>query len=162
MVPLNLRPDGRTADYIVTGTWSEKAAARRALRQHPHRGGLERQKPLLYSPDPLDIAGPGLRAFYEQQHDLRNAVENRAGGRSAPLVCDASSDFLHKSIDMDRYGLIYAGAQKNLGPAGLTLVIIRKDLLERATENLPIMLDYNTYAKHQSLYNTPPVLPSTS
>ena len=73
-----------------------------------------------------------------------------------PLVCDASSDVLSRPLDMAKYGLLYAGAQKNLGPAGVTVVIIRRDLLERTPKGLPVMLDYRFQAENKSLYNTPP------
>ena len=73
-----------------------------------------------------------------------------------PLVCDASSDIFSRPIDVRKYGLIYAGAQKNLGPSGVTVVIVRKDLVERATTSLPTMLQYRTHAKEKSMYNTPP------
>ncbi|MHC5011167.1 MAG: 3-phosphoserine/phosphohydroxythreonine transaminase, partial [Planctomycetota bacterium] len=75
---------------------------------------------------------------------------------NAPLVCDASSDILSRPIDLERYGLIYAGAQKNLGPAGVTLVLVRNDLLVRTPATVPTMIDYNTHAAKKSLYNTPP------
>jgi phosphoserine aminotransferase len=75
----------------------------------------------------------------------------------APLVCDASSDFLSRPIPLERYGLLYAGAQKNAAPAGLTIVLLDEDLLERIPDGLPTMLDYRTYAENRSLYNTPPV-----
>jgi phosphoserine aminotransferase len=74
-----------------------------------------------------------------------------------PLVCDASSDFLSRPIDVKRYGLIYAGAQKNVGPAGVTIVIIRQDMLEQVPDDLPTMLNYTVHVEHRSLYNTPPV-----
>jgi phosphoserine aminotransferase len=78
-----------------------------------------------------------------------------AGG--PPLVCDASSDFLSRPVPVDRYGLLYAGAQKNAAPAGLVVALVRDDLLRRIPEGLPTMLDYRTYVEHRSLYNTPPV-----
>src|SRR4029078_11131197 len=73
-----------------------------------------------------------------------------------PLVCDASSDIFSRPIDVEKYGLIYAGAQKNIGPSGVTLIIVRKDLVERAAKDLPTMLQYRTHATASSLYNTPP------
>ncbi len=76
-----------------------------------------------------------------------------------PLFCDASSDIFSRPIDVSKYGLIYAGSQKNLGPAGVTLVIIRKDLVERGSKDLPVMLQYRTHAKEDSCYNTPPTFP---
>src|SRR4029077_19330948 len=74
-----------------------------------------------------------------------------------PLACDASSDLLSRPIPVERYGVLYAGAQKNAGPAGLTIVVLREDLLERIPRGVPTMLDYRTYVEHRSLYNTPPV-----
>src|SRR5205085_1149344 len=78
---------------------------------------------------------------------------------SLPIVCDMSSDIFSKPIEADRFGLIYAGAQKNLGPAGVTLVIVRKDMLGKVNKTLPTMLRYETHAQNESMYNTPPVFP---
>jgi phosphoserine aminotransferase len=160
MVPLNLLTPGTTADYILTGGWSEKAlaeaqkvgAARVAATSAP--GGYRR----VPSDDELALTDAAAYVHMTSNNTLYGTEWHRvpkAGG--APLVCDASSDIFSRSLDVARYGLIYAGAQKNLGPSGVTVVIIREDLLGRSSDKLPSMLNYRTMAAGGSLYNTPPV-----
>lgn len=160
-VPMSfLRGSGRSADYIVTGSWAKRALAE-AQREGNVRVVWEGKsdnynrvpKPGEYQIDP--------NAVYvhftsnETIQGIQFPSEPETG--DVPLVCDASSDFLSRPIDVKRYGLIYAGAQKNVGPAGVTIVVIRQDLLEQVPDNLPTMLNYKVHAEHRSLYNTPPV-----
>ncbi|HEY6328649.1 MAG TPA: 3-phosphoserine/phosphohydroxythreonine transaminase [Blastocatellia bacterium] len=159
-VPMNLLPAGGSADYIVTGTWSKKA-----VKEAAKVGGVN----IAATTEPdrfARIPGAGeikLDPKAAYVHFTSNntifgtewKTEPEAG--AVPLIADASSDIFSRPIDITKYGLIYAGAQKNLGPAGVTLVIIRDDLLSRSPSSLPTMLDYNTYARENSLYNTPPV-----
>ena len=155
MVPLNL---GADADYVLTGTWSKKALAEAKRLGTPRVAGSSAESGFDRIPRELD-----LRADASYVHVTSN---NTIFGTQwwpdvpqteAPLVCDASSDILSRPLDLERYGLIYAGSQKNLGPAGVTVVLIRKELLERSKgKDLPAMLDYGTYAENDSLYNTPP------
>ena len=158
MVPMNLLKQGETADYIISGSWAEKAweeaqkfgAARQAgSTKEQNFGCIPRD--LSLSDNPAYVHFTSNNTIYGTQFRTEPAVGSRV------LVCDASSDLLYKQIDVSKYGLIYAGAQKNLGPAGVTLVIVRKDLLERSPKSLPVMMNYNTYVKSDSLYNTPPV-----
>jgi phosphoserine aminotransferase len=159
MAPMNLLGEG-TAEYVLTGSWSKKAlaeakgvgparvvwdGAETGFTTVPYLGGLELDPSAAYLHVTSNETIQGV-AF-------PSAFEPTGG---APLVCDASSDFLSHSIDVSRYGLLYAGAQKNAGPAGLTIVLLREDLLERILDGLPTMLDYRTHAEHRSLYNTPP------
>jgi len=160
-VPMSfLRGSGRSADYIVTGSWAKRALAEAQREGHVRviwdgKGDNYSRvpKPGEYEVDP--------RAAYvhftsnETIQGIQFPSEPETGG--VPLVCDASSDFLSRPIEVTRYGLIYAGAQKNVGPAGVTLVVIRQDLLEQVPDNLPTMLHYKVHAEHRSLYNTPPV-----
>jgi len=102
----------------------------------------------------------GLDYLHVTSNETIEGVEFPPGFEPAdgpPLVCDASSDLLSRPIPVERYGLLYSGAQKNAGPAGLTMVVLREDLLERIPRGVPTMLDYRTYVEHRSLYNTPPV-----
>jgi phosphoserine aminotransferase len=161
MVPMSfLRGSGKSADYILTGSWSEKAL-QEAKREGPVRVAWS-GKPENYArvPKPEELE-PNPNAAYihftsnETIHGVEFQMEPAVG--DVPLICDASSDFLSRPIPIERYSLIYAGAQKNAGPAGVTIVIIRDDLLERVPDNLPTMMDYRLLAKNKSLYNTPPV-----
>lgn len=162
MVPMNLLPAGGTADYINTGVWSQKAIKEAKRQGTVHVAGstepakfarIPRPDEIRYSPSPAYVHFTSNNTIYGTEWK----TEPPAAG-TAPLVCDASSDIFSRPIDVSRYGLIYAGAQKNLGPSGVVLVIIRKDLVEAAPDTLPTMLQYRTHAKEHSLYNTPPTL----
>ena len=160
MVPMNLLTAGRTADYIVTGGWAQKAVKEAQRVGTVHIAGVDRVGELRAHPAPgrADAdARRRLRALHDQQHDLRHRVEERAGGRRRAArvptrrrTCSAGRSTCRS------YGLIYAGAQKNLGPSGVTLVIIREDLLARSAKSLPTMLNYAVHAENGSMYNTPP------
>jgi phosphoserine aminotransferase len=160
MVPANLRAAGASADYVLSGHWS-KAALKEAQKSGRARvaGSTEAsafdrvpaQEELDLDPGAAYLHYTSNNTIYGTQWTI--APEPPAG---VPLVCDASSDALSRPIDVSRYGLIYAGAQKNLGPAGVTLVVVRRDLLERTPGGLPAMLDYRLMAESRSLHNTPP------
>jgi phosphoserine aminotransferase len=161
MLPMNfLRGSGKTADYIVTGTWGQKAV-QEALREGQINVAWD-GKPHNYAQ--LPVAGeptlsPNAAYVHITSNETIQGVQFQAdpafGG--APLICDASSDFLSRPINAAQYGMIYACAQKNAGIAGVTVCILRDDLLERGAADLPTMLDYKTMVKNDSLYNTPPV-----
>lgn len=161
MVPMNfLRGSSQSADYVLTGSWSEKAR-REAQREGAARvawSGQDEGYVRVPGPTELDL-DPNAAYLHFTSNETIQGVEfpREPDTGDVPLVCDASSDFLSRPIPIHRYALIYAGAQKNAGPAGLTIVIIRDDLLERVPENLPTMLDYRVQVKNKSLYNTPPV-----
>lgn len=159
MVPLNFLPKDGSADYVVTGAWSQGAVkeARRVgtvniagTTESENFGRIPAQSELT-----LDT-GASYAHFTSNNTIFGTewATEPEVG--SVPLVCDASSDILCRSIDVSKYGLIYAGAQKNMGPAGVTTVIVRDDMLARIPDGLHTMLDYRTHVKKESLYNTPP------
>src|SRR5688500_17928533 len=160
MVPMNLLSPGTTADYVITGVWSQKALkeAKRvgavkvaATTEADNFTHVPSQADLKLTADAAYVHVTSNNTIYGTQ--WRTLPDS--GGR--PLVNDASSDIFSQPIDVARHGLIYAGAQKNLAPAGLTLVIIRKDLLERSPSSLATMLSYKVHAENKSLYNTPPV-----
>lgn len=160
MVPLNLLAKGQTADYILTGVWSEKAVAEAKKFGEIHIAATSKDKNFNYIPSAFQYSkAPAYVHFTSNNTIYGTQFRTEPSGTAAPLVCDASSDVLHKKLDVRRYGVIYAGAQKNLGPAGITLVIMRRDLLERCPAGLPILLDYRTYAQNNSLYNTIPTFP---
>ncbi|MCX7797625.1 MAG: 3-phosphoserine/phosphohydroxythreonine transaminase [Melioribacter sp.] len=159
MVPLNLMPPKNKADYIVTGYWAKKAMKEAtkfgtvniaASTESENFSRLPKLSELNIDPEASYVHFTSNNTIYGTQWKTEPEVGN------IPLVCDASSDILHKKIDVNKYGLIYAGAQKNIGPAGVTLVIIRKDLLERCSDNLPTYLNYKIHVENNSLYNTPP------
>jgi phosphoserine aminotransferase len=160
MVPMNLLPAGGKADYIVTGSWSKKAVKEAQKVGTVQIAGSTESENFTRVPEQLELKLDPSAAYAhftsnETIHGVEWAREPEVG--AVPLICDASSDIFSRPIDVSKYALIYAGAQKNLAPAGVTLVILREDLLSRSPKNLGTMLDYNTHAKEKSLYNTPAV-----
>jgi phosphoserine aminotransferase len=160
MVPMNLLAAGSTADYIITGDWSKKAlkeakkVGATSVAASTEEGGFKRV------PKQSDLKLTAGAAYVHMTSNNTivgtqwSSVPETGG---VPLVCDASSDIFSKPIDVAKYGLIYCGAQKNLGPSGVTVVIVREDLLARSADSLPSMLNYKIQAENGSLYNTPPV-----
>jgi phosphoserine aminotransferase len=161
MVAMNLLPKGGPgADYVVSGAWGEKALAEaqklgRARAAWSGKSSGYVRTPSAHEPDYTPDAAYVHYTSNETIHGVE-FFEPPATGE-VPLVCDASSDFLSRPMDVERHALIYAGAQKNAGPAGVTIVIVRGDMLERVPEGLPSMLDYRLLAREHSHYNTPPV-----
>ncbi len=161
MVPMNfLSGTGKSADYILTGSWGQ-GAVKEAQREGPVRIAWDgKAEGYVRIPQPTELNFDPNAAYIhftsnETIQGVQFQTEPEVG--NVPLICDASSDFLSRPIQVERYALIYAGAQKNVGSAGVTVVIIRDDLLERVPDNLHSMLDYRLHAKSKSLYNTPPV-----
>jgi phosphoserine aminotransferase len=158
MVPMNLLTPGRTADYIDSGSWAEKAVkeARRVGAVNIAASSKADGYTRIPSEAELKLT-PGAAYAHITTNNTIEGTEWKAlpdvGG--APLVADASSDIFSGPIDVGRFGLIYAGAQKNLGPSGVTLVVIREDLIARSQASLPAMLNYKVQAENNSLYNTP-------
>ena len=159
MVPMNLLGAGQTADYIVTGGWAQKAVkeAKRVGKVNVAwtEGGevftrIPKQNELKLTPGAAYVHMTSNNTLFGTQWKTLPD----AGG--APLVSDTSSDMFSRPIDVAKHALIYAGAQKNLGPSGVTLVIVREDVLARSQDTLPTMLNYKTHAENDSLYNTPP------
>jgi len=160
MVPMNLLTAGTTADYVVTGVWSEKAVKEAKRVGAVNIAATTQADNFTHVPAAADLRLTDNAAYvHVTSNNTIYGTQWRALPEtgSRPLVNDASSDIFSQPIDVARHGLIYAGAQKNLAPAGLTLVIIRTDLLERSQASLPTMLSYKVHAENQSLYNTPPV-----
>jgi phosphoserine aminotransferase len=160
MVPMNLRPSGVSADYLVNGVWGQ-SAVKEAKKLGITRVAATTEStnfdrlPAFFSSD-LDPKAAYLHfTSNETIHGNQWPAEPQPPA-GVPLVCDMSSDFLSRPFDVSKYGLIYAGAQKNAGPAGVTILIIRQDLLERVPANQPAMLDYRLQAEKGSMYNTPP------
>jgi phosphoserine aminotransferase len=158
MVPMNLLTAGATADYIVTGGWAQKALkeAQRvgsihvaASTESENFARLPRQEELQLTPGAAYVHFTTNNTLFGTQWKHEPAVGD------VPLVADTSSDMFSRPIDVSKYGLIYAGAQKNLGPSGVTLVIVREDLLSRSSKSLPTMLNYAVHVENGSMYNTP-------
>ena len=158
MVPMNFLPEGGSADYILTGSWGKKA-----LKEAKKVGGTNVAADMADSgynripaQDELKLDPNASYLHFTSNETIEGVewqAEPEAGG--VPLVCDASSDICSRPVDVSKYALVYAGAQKNLGPSGVTVVIVRDELLGRAREGLATMLDYRTHAQNDSLYNTP-------
>jgi phosphoserine aminotransferase len=159
MVPMNLLTPGATADYIDSGSWAEKAIKEAqkvgtvnvaATTSGEGYSRIPRQDELTLTPNAAYVHMTSNNTIegteYKQLPDVG----------AVPLVSDTSSDMFSRPIDIGRHALIYAGAQKNMGPAGVTVVIVRDDLLARSSKSLPSMLSYAVHAKNGSLYNTPP------
>jgi len=163
MVALNLpHDDDRAADLVITGSWGTKAAKEAATAgaiRIAWTGEAEGFRRVPTDAELGDALAHGTAYTHITTNETIQGVEfatDPAGG-DAPLVADMSSDFLARPVDVARYGVIYAGAQKNLGPAGVTIAIVRDDVLAQVPDGLPTMLDYRTFAEHGSMYNTPPV-----
>ncbi len=160
MVPMNLLTAGATADYIVTGDWGKKALKEAKKVGATHVAATTEQGNFKRIPSQDEIRlTPGAAYVHMTSNNTIHGTQwmHLPNVGDAPLVCDMSSDIYSRQIDVTKYGLIYAGAQKNLGPSGVTVVIVREDLLARSSESLPTMLNYRVQAESGSLYNTPPV-----
>lgn len=160
MIPMNLLSKDKTANYIMTGDWSKKAAKEAKLFGNVHVAGSSEESNFTYIPDKQQTkwSDDAVYAHYTSNNTLfgtewKNPPQPPAG---VPLICDMSSDMFSRPIEIEKYGLIYAGAQKNVGPAGVTLVIIRDDLIEKCNTGLPTMLSYRTHVEKESMFNTPP------
>ncbi|HJR59122.1 MAG TPA: 3-phosphoserine/phosphohydroxythreonine transaminase [Vicinamibacterales bacterium] len=160
MVPMNILPSGGSADYVVTGSWAQKA-----VKEAKRVGGVKiaattEAENFARVPAQAELRlDPGAAYVHYTTNNTIFGTEFHyvpdVGG--VPLVTDASSDIFSGPIDVSKFALIYAGAQKNLAPAGVTLVIIRDDMLKRTPASIPTMLQYPIHAENKSLYNTPPV-----
>ncbi|WP_042476686.1 3-phosphoserine/phosphohydroxythreonine transaminase [Bacillus ndiopicus] len=158
MIPMNFLQPNKQADYILTGVWSEKALEEAKLFGTPvavastkdnHYKNIPTANQIRFNNDAAYVHITSNNTIYGTQWQEFPTT-------TVPLIADMSSDILSKPIDVSKFALIYAGAQKNLGPSGVTVVIIRKDLLEKTSSNIPTMLKYSTFTYNNSLYNTPP------
>lgn len=158
MVPMNLLAEGQTADYVNTGTWASKAIKEaQILGKKICVVASSEDRDFCFIPRQIAFNGDAVYAHITSNNTIKGTqwAEFPDTG-SVPLIADMSSDILSRSFDAERFGLIYAGAQKNIGPAGVCLVIIREDMLQRVPAKLPTMLKYTTFSEKNSLYNTPP------
>ena len=158
MVPMNLLDDNASADYIITGSWSEKAAKEmKVINKKINIIADTKSSNYNSIPEKLNISKDATYIYFTSNETIQGVQFKKFPETNGiPLVIDASSDFCSYPIDWENVGIIYGGAQKNVGPAGVTIVIIRKELI-KDVNNIPTMLKYITHSKENSLYNTPPV-----
>ena len=158
-VPFNFLSEGQTADYINTGAWSKKAIKEAKLFGNVNEAFTSADTNFSRVPGNGELkltSGAQYVHFTSNNTIFGTQFASEPDTNGVPLVCDASSDFLSRPVDIQKYGIIYAGAQKNLGPAGVTVVIIKKDFLAKATkEHVPTMVNYHTHAEG-AMFNTPP------
>ena len=160
MVPMNLLQNGMTADYLVTGAWSSKAVDEARKVGNVHVAATTKAEQFTRIPRAEELVlTPGAAYVHMTSNNTIYGTEWKAlpDVGDIPLVSDTSSDMFSRPIDVGQHALIYAGAQKNMGPAGVTVVIIREDLLARSAASLPAMLSYAVHAENGSMFNTPPV-----
>ena len=159
MVPMNLTRNNRKVDYINTGSWSKKAIAEAKRYADVNLVATTEASKFTTTPaqSELKLSGDAAYVHYTPNETIEGvAFPYVPETGSVPLVADFSSTILSQPIDVSRYGIIYAGAQKNIGPAGLTLVIVREDLIGEAVDGTPVMFKYATHSENESMYNTPP------
>lgn len=158
MAPLNLTAQGDTVDYVVTGSWGKKAAAEARKFCNVNIAADASDKKFTYIPDESSWQRSDDAAYlhYTPNETIAGVEFHFVPAGDVPLVADMSSNILSRPVDVSRFGVIYAGAQKNIGPAGITLVIVRNDLLERARPNNAHLMTWKAYADSDSMTNTPP------
>ena len=162
MVPMNLMAPGQSCDFTLTGAWAKKAYADAKKIGNVNVVFDGKDDNFMSLPDPASLALNADAAYFHMtSNETIGGVQwsDFPDTGDVPLVCDMSSDFVSRRIPVEKFGLIYAGAQKNAGPAGTSIVIIREDLLERSSDNLTAYMSYATHAPKDSMYNTPPVFP---
>lgn len=156
-VPLNFLPANQSADYLVTGTWSVKAVKEARMIGTVNEAASSKDQNFSYIPavDTWQLNQEAAYLHYTSNNTVSGTQFHAEPEVSVPLVCDASSDFLSRGLALERYGLIYAGAQKNIGPAGVTVVLVKDSFLATRKSGLPTIMDYGTHTA--KLFNTPPV-----
>ncbi len=157
MIPMNLRGAGQSADYVNTGSWASKAIKEAKIGGAVNIAWDGKADNLTRMPRPEELTlTPGAAYVHICSNETIGGIRFTEFPRTeAPLIADMSSEIMSRVIDVNQFGMIYAGAQKNLGPSGVTLVIMRKELIARSPETIPAILRYTTHAEEPSLYNTP-------
>jgi len=159
MIPMNLLAGKTSADYVHTGEWAKKAIKEAKTFCQVNTVASAEDRKFTYAPAQADwkLSGDAAYVHYTANETIGGVefhwVPNTG---NVPLVCDMSSNILSRPVDVSKYGMIYAGAQKNIGPAGLTIAVVRDDLIGKGSPTPPTMLDYKTHAENESMYNTPP------
>jgi phosphoserine aminotransferase len=158
MIPLNFLSQGGSADYVNTGTWAAKALKEAQIQNKPVKvAASSEDRNFCYIPRNIAFNKDAVYVHLTSNNTIKGTQwASLPHTGKIPLVIDMSSDIMSRPVDMEHVGMIYAGAQKNIGPAGACIVIIRKDLLDLCPGNIPTMLNYKTFAEKNSMYNTPP------
>jgi len=159
MTVMNLLPDDQKAAYVDTGVWASKAIHEAKILGKIEVIASSKEANYTYIPKGYNIPTDFAYLHLTSNNTIYGTQYQSFPDTSLPIVCDMSSDIFSKPVEVNRFGLIYAGAQKNLGPAGVTVVIVRKDMLGKVNKTLPSMLRYKTNIQNDSMYNTPPVFP---
>ncbi|MCD6224887.1 MAG: 3-phosphoserine/phosphohydroxythreonine transaminase [Deltaproteobacteria bacterium] len=158
MIPMNFLSEGKSADYVNTGTWSTKAINEAGIQQKQlNVAASSEDGNFSYIPQNIQFNPDAAYIHITSNNTIKGtqwASFPKTDG--VPIIADMSSDIMSRPLDINKFGLIYAGAQKNIGPAGVCMAIIREDMLELVPDNIPSMLKYTTYAEKNSMYNTPP------
>jgi phosphoserine aminotransferase len=160
MIPMNLSLEGKPLDFIDTGTWSTKAIKEAKIQGKDVRViASSEDKGFSYIPKDFKVDEDAAYLHFTSNNTIKGTQWAKfPESGNVPLCCDMSSDIMSRPFDARPFGLIYAGAQKNIGPAGTAMVIIRKDMLERVPDNIPTMLKYTTFSEKNSMFNTPACL----
>ncbi|WP_046215506.1 3-phosphoserine/phosphohydroxythreonine transaminase [Paenibacillus wulumuqiensis] len=159
MLPMNLLGEGQTASYVATGSWADKAISEAKLIGETHVAASSEAQNYMQIPALEDIQIPDNAAYlHVTSNETIGGIQYKQfpDTGNVPLIVDMSSDILSRPLDMSQFGMIYAGAQKNLGPSGVTVVIAREELLSDSPKSIPTIMRYSTHLKNNSLYNTPP------
>ncbi|MCY1526089.1 Phosphoserine aminotransferase [compost metagenome] len=157
MVPMNLLPEGKTAAYLETGVWANKAIKEVKNFGKANIVASSKEANYTFIPKGFDIPEESVYFHCTSNNTIYGTEMFDLPVTGVPVVCDMSSDIMSRTIDVSKYDLIYAGAQKNIGPAGLTIVIVKDEILGKTGRNIPSMLDYKVHIEGGSMYNTPPV-----
>ena len=160
LIPMNFLGEGKTAAYVDTGAWSKKAIKEAKSLGNVHLAGSSKESNFDHIPADLDIPADAAYLHVTSNNTIYGTqYQQFPDTGNVPLICDMSSDIASRRHDFKKFDMIYAGAQKNLGPAGVTVVIIKQDLLDKCADGNPTMFNYKTHAAKKSLYNTPPAFP---
>ncbi len=157
MVPMNLLDEGETAAYLDTGVWANKALKEAKLFGNAKAVASSKEQNYTFIPKEYEVPADAKYFHVTSNNTIYGTQLQSFPASAVPLISDMSSDIFSRPVDVSKFGLIYAGSQKNMGIAGTTLVIIRDDLMGKAKRKLPSMLDYKLQAENDSMYNTPPV-----
>ncbi|HEX8460013.1 MAG TPA: 3-phosphoserine/phosphohydroxythreonine transaminase [Segetibacter sp.] len=156
-VPMNLLEEGKTAAYINNGIWGTKAIKEAALFGNVDVVASSKDKNHTYLPKSFTVPADAMYLHYTTNNTVEGTQWHTIPDTTVPLVADMSSDILSRNMDFNRFSLIYAGAQKNIGIAGVNLLVVKKDMLGKVTRKIPGMLDYRNHIENGSMFNTPPV-----
>lgn len=159
MVPLNLLAQGGTGDYLLTGNWSDKAYGEAKRLGKTNLAGTSKAEKFYTIPERSSwkLSSDSAYLYYTDNETIAGVeFSDIPDTGSIPLVCDMTSNFLSRPFDVSKYGIVFASAQKNFGPAGLACVVIREDLIDKAGPQVPFLCDFKIYADNESMFNTPP------